>query len=182
MPDLVFEIERLAASHPLQDFNCGSADLNDFLINDAFPHQKELLAVTYLINIDSQIAAFYSLSNDIVSEQLFESPTQFKKFRKRKLPERKRYRHLPAVKLGRLGVDQKFSGQGIGSRIIDILKHSFTVNNKTGCRFITIDAYNNHETLNFYLKNDFEFFTKEDEKQKTRSMYFDLIRIEALKN
>jgi GNAT superfamily N-acetyltransferase len=181
MSDPQFLVERLESSHSIETFNCGVEDLNDFLINNAaMPHQVELLTVTYLINVNQEIAAFYSLCNDNVSEQLFESNRKFKKFRGI-LPEPKQYRNLPAVKIGRLGVDERFRGMGIGSKIIDMLKFSFTTKNKTGCRFITVDAYNNKHTLQFYLKNEFEFFTNKDLKEETRSMYFDLMRVTAAK-
>ncbi len=62
------------------------------------------------------------------------------------------------------------------------MKNWFTTNSKTGCRFLTVDAYNNPDTLNFYKKNDFEFFTSDDENDSTRAMYFDLIRIILKKN
>ncbi len=52
----------------------------------------------------------------------------------------------------------------------------FLKDNRTGCRFITIDAYNNERTLRFYEKNDFTFFSDKDKNKKTRSMYFDLKR------
>lgn len=168
-------MDRLHSSHELKNFKCEIEDLNDFLINDAFLHQKELLTVTYLFSIDSKLAAFLSLSNDIVHEELFPSKSQFKKFTK-VLPHSKRYKQLPAVKIGRLGVDSKYSGKGIGSQIIEMVKNSFTTNNKTGCRFITIDAYNNLKTLSFYKKNEFEFFTEKDKDQNTRAMYFDLMK------
>ncbi|MBN1603229.1 MAG: GNAT family N-acetyltransferase [Chitinispirillaceae bacterium] len=112
----------------------------------------------------------------MISQEDFTSKSQFKKFTKN-IPYPKRYKYLPAVKIGRLGVDLKFSGKGLGSQIVLMMKNSFTTNNKTGCRFITVDAYNNPDTLNFYEKNDFEFFTSEDEQEDTRAMYFDLIRI-----
>jgi|WetSurMetagenome_2_1015567.scaffolds.fasta_scaffold802711_1 hypothetical protein len=175
------KIERLNSTHDLKDFKCEIDDLNDFLINDAILHQKELLTVTYLFNIDLKLVAFLSLSNDTVHEELFPSKNSFKLFRKT-LPEPKRYRHLPAVKIGRFGVNSNYNGQGIGSQIIDIVKNSFTINNKTGCRFITIDAYNNPKTLSFYQKNGFEFFKGTDKEQDTRAMYFDLIKIDSAKS
>lgn len=57
--------------------------------------------------------------------------------------------------------------------------------NKTGCRFLVVDAYNNFKTLNFYERNGFKFLYKDDEEEKsfyhindsviaTRLMYFDL--------
>ena len=60
-------------------------------------------------------------------------------------------------------------------------------NNKTGCRFLVVDAYNEPNPIQYYKKNDFDFLfsTEEQEKEymgmstnetlKTRLMYFDLI-------
>ena len=62
-------------------------------------------------------------------------------------------------------------------------------NNKTGCRFVLVDAYNDEIPLKFYKKNGFtEIFSSEDEersfleisgteKLNTRLLYFDLIEI-----
>jgi hypothetical protein len=49
------------------EFNCGDADLNDFLLNDALNYQNELLAVTYLLIDGDQTVAFFSLLNDRIS-------------------------------------------------------------------------------------------------------------------
>ncbi len=61
--------------------------------------------------------------------------------------------------------------------------------NKTGCRYLVVDAYNEDVPVAFYKKNgfDFMFSTEEQEKSyrgivsdhslKTRLMYFDLILI-----
>jgi hypothetical protein len=45
---------------------------------------------------------------------------------------------------------------------------------KTGCRFITVDAYNNPDTIDFYRRNDFDFLIAGDEQDDTRQMYYDL--------
>lgn len=58
---------------------------------------------------------------------------------------------------------------------MDFIKAFFALKNKTGCRFITVDAYNYPATINFYKKNGFDFLTSQDEKEDTRSMYFDLM-------
>ena len=59
--------------------------------------------------------------------------------------------------------------------------------NKTGCRFLVVDAYNEESPLNYYKRNGFVelFSTEEQEKQATnmhndkklltRLLYFDLI-------
>jgi hypothetical protein len=46
---------------------------------------------------------------------------------------------------------------------------------QTGCRFLTVDTYQN--AVDFYIRNKFDFLTTEDESDKTRLMYFDLNNI-----
>lgn len=166
---------KLTRDHDLSSFDCHKKDLNDFLRDDALPHQEQLMAATYLFTHKNDIVGFLSLQNDMISEMLFDDKTEFNRFRKI-LPNSKRYRTLPAVKIGRLGVHKNFKRRGVGSHLLDTVKYSFTFNNKTGCRFITIDAYNDDDSLGLYTSNEFEFFTKLDKKERTRAMYFDLIR------
>ena len=51
----------------------------------------------------------------------------------------------------------------------DLLQNSWFVHpyNKTGCRFIVVDAYNKENVLHFYGKNGFKFlyFTEDLEKE-----------------
>ena len=61
-----------------------------------------------------------------------------------KVPYPKRLIHnYPSVLIGRLAVNENFQGNGIGSEILDFLKIWFSdSHNKTGCRFLAVDAYN----------------------------------------
>ena len=96
----------------------------------------------------------------------------------------------PAVLIGRLGISTKFQHLHIGTEVIDFIKSWFVEPyNKTGCRYLVVDAYNEDVPVAFYKKNgfDFMFSTEEQEKSyrgivsdkplKTRLMYFDLILI-----
>jgi len=66
--------------------------------------------------------------------------------------------------------------KGIGTELLDFIKVSFTTENKTGCRFLIVDAYNKERTINFYKRNDFDFLSTADKDEDTRLMYFDLKR------
>lgn len=48
----------------------------------------------------------------------------------------------------------------------------FVSNNKTGCRFLTVDAHK--DAIGLYEKCGFSFFTENDKDDETRLMYFDL--------
>lgn len=159
------------------DFECGDNDLNDFIRHDAVRHRTELLAETYALKeatVKSDFpVAFVSFCNDAI--QLSRSA------RRRILPQKKQYPFLPAVKIARLGVLSPFQGNNIGTLLINMSKNMFLRDNRTGCRFMTVDAYNKPQVINFYQKNGFAFLSEADQKKETRSMYFDLKRLAASK-
>ena len=92
------------------------------------------------------------------------------------MPTGKRFSSYPAIKIGRLGINNAFQGKGIGSFLMDFIKGSYFDNANAGCRYITIDAY--RQSLKYYEKNQFKFLTPIDIDQDTRAMYFDLILLE----
>ena len=173
---LDFRIIRLEPTIDLSNFDCGDEDLNDFLISDALNYQGELLAVTYLLtDKNNRTVAFFSLSNDSLKDQDFEKWNSLS----RKIPNRKRRKDYPAVKIVRLGVDISLKGQKIGTELVFFLKNWFTTENKTGCRFLLVDGYNKPNVINFYTSNEFSLLTEKDKNKKTRLMYFDLTRMLA---
>ena len=70
-----FQIRRLGTDESVAAFNCGDDDLNDFIINEALPYRKAMLAVTYVFENKQtkQVAAFFSLAHDKISISDFES-------------------------------------------------------------------------------------------------------------
>jgi len=119
-------------------------------------------------------------------------PTIFLNNRKKKLteniPHEKSLSSYPATLIGRLGVNKDFSGKGVGRELLDYIKQWMLLSsNLTACRYLTVDAYNNVQTLKFYEANGFKpIFSSEtqekeymgfplDKELKTSLMYFDLI-------
>ncbi|WP_259016077.1 GNAT family N-acetyltransferase [Emticicia fluvialis] len=172
-----FSLIRLVDTHDIKSFDCDDDDLNDFLFNDSKNYMNKLLAVTYILESDTDTVAFFSLANDKISLASIpeRDKTTWNKFSK-KIPNSKRtIMGYPAMKIGRLGVSSKYKSQGIGRGILDYLKEMFITNNRTGCRFITVDAYS--QSLGFYEKNGFKFLTESDAGKDTRLMYFDLANL-----
>lgn len=94
----------------------------------------------------------------------------------------------PAVLIGRLGVAQSFEGKGVGKELMNFIKAWFIDGaNKTGCRFVVVDAYNRPKILLYYQKNGYKplFDSEQEEKEysaiqsedqlETRLFFFDLI-------
>ncbi len=174
-----YEIRKLGLNDHVDQFDCGDEDLNDFIINDAPLYRKTLLAITYILEHKSskKVVAYFSVANDRISIKDFPTNTDFNRFRKHKFVNEKRLRSYPAIKLCRLGIDKSVQGQQIGTFLIDFVSTLFVTDNKSGCRFLTVDAYS--EAIAFYQKNDFTFLSSEDEGQHTRLMYFDLTDIDS---
>lgn len=76
------------------------------------------------------------------------------------------------MKLCRLGVDKSLKGQQIGTILLRFIKSYFVIDNKTGCRFVTVDAYAN--AIPFYMRNGFVPLNDDDKDEPTRLLYFDL--------
>ena len=174
-----YDFIRLRPTKAIGYFDCGDRDLNDFILNHAAAFQKYLIAVTYAY-VDaedaSKVYAYCSLANDKVAITDFKDKAEFNRFRKKRgFPNEKRLKSYPAVKLCRLGVDVSSKGQQIGTTVLDYIKSMFVIENKTGCRFLTVDAY--LDAVPFYEKNGFRFMTQDDDDPHTRLMYFDLLDI-----
>ena len=173
---------RLDETVTIKPFECEKGDLNDFLRDDALNYAKELLAVTHLYEYEGKTVAFYSVFNDRIVYDDFSGRSARDKFLKC-ISFQKRRSSLPSVTIGRLGVHKDYEGIGIGTAILDYVKMSFTTLNKTGCRFITVDAYTKPlRTTKFYQRNGFVFLTSKDEGKETRLRYFDLMEFVGARN
>ena len=145
----------------LESFSCGDKDLDDFFHQDAFLYAEQLLGKTYYFSTtgdDKKIVCAFTLANDSIKAALIPNASRNKI--QRKIPNSKRTRSYPAILIGRLGVAKNFQGtnDGIGSQAIDYIISWFLLpDNKTGCRFIVVDAYNKENVLHFYEKNGFKF-------------------------
>lgn len=174
----LYQIRRLKKDETISSFDCGDDDLNDFILNESQLYRKARLAVSYIIEDKStkKVAGFFSLANDRISISDFESKTEFNKFRKHRFVNEKRIKSYPATKICRLGIDITAKGQSLGTFILDFIKSYFVIDNKTGCRFITVDAYT--DAVPFYLKNKFLPLSQESVADHTILLYFDLDAID----
>ena len=169
-------------------FTCDDADLDDFFRNDAERYAAELMGKTYCWVTEQKphrIVALFTLANDSIKTLHLDKTTRNRL--NRPIDNPKRGRSYPAVLIGRIGVNQEFQGMNVGSQLMQFIKDWFRhEDNKTGCRFLVVDAYNNPRTLRFYEQNNFRFLHADEaeecayynipdnDKIATRLMYFDL--------
>ncbi len=195
--DSSFVLERDAIMVPYTEevaaycepFRCDDADLDEFFASDAFHYGAELLGRTYAwINIEnpSLIMGMVTLATEGINAR--EIIPAARNRVQRGIINAKRGMNYPAVLIGRLGVSSAFRGKGfnVGSQILSFIKDWFRADNKTGCRFIVVDAYNNYRTMHFYERNGFKTLYKTEQEERdflklrheehldTRFMFFDL--------
>ena len=170
------------------DFSCGDDELDNFFHNGADLYSIELMGKTYCwITNDKphQIVALFTLANDSI--KTFNLDNKIRNRLNRTISNNKRGRSYPAVLIGRLGINKSFQNKSIGSQLLNFIKDWFRhKSNKTGCRFIVVDAYNNGRTNKFYELNKFRYLydneaeeysqykSSSSRKISTRLMYFDL--------
>ena len=147
-----YYFEILNEKHDLTNFECDSNDLTNFLKNDALKQQDMNLNLTQLVICDNEIVGFFSLLTDTLKLKTLEN-NNLKKEIKLEL-DISENNEIPAIKIGRLAIDKKYSKKGLGSHILrnillSILNLSKT---KVGLRFVTVDAY--ATALNFYVKKN----------------------------
>ena len=174
-------------------FDCDHNDLNDFFKNDVENYSSELLGKTYCFTLDedpSIVVCAFTISNDSIKTTFL--PNARKKKVIKEIPNEKHMRSYPAVLIGRLGVHKDFrkieDEDNTSKQLMDFIKSWFIdEGNKTGCRFIVVDSYNEERALNYYIKNGFSYLFSTEEQERdftklpdgaelnTRLLYFDLI-------
>lgn len=104
------QITPLTGSHDRQAFDCGREQLNAWLRQIARQHQDKGLSKTFvatLADAPSRICGYYALTlSELEGRHL---PEIWRK----KLPQR-----IPGVRLGRLAVDARHHGKGLGELLL----------------------------------------------------------------
>ncbi len=134
--------------HDIEEFTCGIEKLDKYLKEHASQETRKKVAVVYAIREKScaKVIGYYTLSS--YSIELTNLPGNIIK----KLP---RYKALPAILIGRLAVDSKHQGKGIGELILlDALRRSYRISKQVGSFAVIVDAKDQKSRV-FYEKYGF---------------------------
>jgi len=168
-------IAKVTQDYEIKPFDCGDADLNGFLMNDAKNYAEKNIAYTFVMEDDNgNPIAYYSLLNDKISRS--EASNAAWRKVKKLFPHDKHFGSYPAIKIGRFAVDKKHEGQGIGSKLMTTIKDYLMGKDiDSAFRFITVDAY--LSAIPFYERNGFKSLVADDDDKHTRLMYFDVMEM-----
>ncbi len=130
----------------LASFSCREEDLAAFLRDDAARLHRERGARVYLVTHGIAVVGYIALSADVLILKTAE---------KKKLGFRNGDPSMPAIKIGRLAVDERYEHLGIGTRMMRLaFDIANTASDSIGCRLLTVDAM--PSALSYYEKLGFE--------------------------
>ncbi len=139
----------LDVGHEKATFSCGNPMLDSYLHKQAKQDMKRKLSACFVLtNQDTQIKGYYTLSSASIKR------SQLPEIIIKKLPPT--YYDLPVTLLGRLAVDTKFKGQGIGKLLlIDALRRCYETSiSSVASMAIIVDPIDEDATA-FYSKYGF---------------------------
>ena len=135
----------LADHHLLTDFDSGVPSLDDWLRKRARANQASGASRTFVLCEGDRVMAYYALASGAVRQP--EAPTRFR----RNMPD-----PIPVVVLGRLAIDRKLQGQGIGRALVrDALLRVIQASEAIGIRGVLVHALSD-DARAFYLAVGFE--------------------------
>ncbi len=143
-------IQPLTGAHDRVGFDCGRAELNEWLQRVARQHQDKGLSRTF-VAVDeaspSLILGYYALTLTEVDASALPAS------RRKKLP-----RVVPGVRLGRLAIARDLQGRRLGELLLmDALERVGRVVVEAGAVALFVDAIDEHAAT-FYERYGFEPF------------------------
>ena len=129
-PERLRAPERLTADHDVSSFDCGEAELNEWLRRRAIENEEQGGSRTYVACVGLRAVGFYCLANGAVMRA--EATGKIR----RNMPE-----PIPVMLIGRLAVDRSYHGHGIGRGMVrDAILRTLQAAEIAGIRAILIHA------------------------------------------
>jgi GNAT superfamily N-acetyltransferase len=119
---------RIDSTHDLSAFDSGSKQLDDWLRRRALHNEANGASRTYVVCQRTRVVAFYCLANGAMMRA--NAPGKIR----RNVPD-----PIPVMVLGRLAVDRKFQGQGLGEGLLrDAISRTVQAAEIAGIRAILV--------------------------------------------
>ncbi|MBN6741280.1 GNAT family N-acetyltransferase [Acidithiobacillus sp. MC6.1] len=112
-------------------FDCGNHALNDFLQRHAGQQQRRGLGKTYVAQRDDlpDILGFVTVSVGQVATEALPSPPRLPQY------------PVPILRIGRLAVDRRYQGHGIGQNLLAFALHlAVEFSERVGLYAVVVDA------------------------------------------
>lgn len=136
-------IEPIRKDHKRKAFSCGVPALDEYLQKYARQYEARNIGRTYVVVPVGQqdVLGYYALSNGSIQ------PATLPDMARKKLPKDL---PVPVVRLGRLAVDTRYAGMGLGGYLLaDALHRSWRCSEEAGIHAVEVEAISDHATA-FY--------------------------------
>lgn len=121
---------RLHAAHDLSTFRCGEPALDDWLRNRALANEVSGASRTWVVCSGEKVAGYYALAVGAVAHEA--APGRVR----RNMPD-----PVPVMIIGRLAVDLRYQGKGIGPALLrDAVMRTLQAAEIAGIRAILVHA------------------------------------------
>jgi GNAT superfamily N-acetyltransferase len=131
----------LSAAHDLTAFASGEPGLDEWLRRRALTNESSGACRTYVVAEGARVVGFYSLATGAVTH------VQASGRVRRNMPD-----PIPVVVLGRLAVDSRFEGQGIGRGLVrDAILRTLSAADAVGVRALLVHA-KSEAAKRFYVR------------------------------
>jgi predicted N-acetyltransferase YhbS len=138
--------QALGTNHAFEDFDCGKAALNEWLVRHALQAQSSGSARTFVVVDGSRVVGYFSLA--VGQADALEVPDRIRKGMGR-FP-------IPVVILARLAVSLKDQGKGIGIGMLqDAIRRTLAIADQAGVRALLTHPIDD-EAARFYPRFGFE--------------------------
>jgi len=135
----------LAAEDHLEGFDSGEPELDQWLVCQAHRNQLSGGSRTYITTRNDRVVGYYSLATGSIMHAEVSSKVR-----------RNQPNPIPVILLGRLAVDRKDQGRGLGSHLLrDAITRAVIAANIVGVRALLVHALH-VQAREFYLNFDFE--------------------------
>ena len=131
----------------LPGFDCGSEPLNRWLAQKALHNEKTGGSRTYVVSTETgELAGYFCLAAHSVEHGDLKAKCR------RNMPN-----PVPTILLGRLAVDKKYAGRGLGkSMLLAAIRASIEIAKSIGVAAVVVHPLS-EEAEHFYLKNGFAY-------------------------
>jgi GNAT superfamily N-acetyltransferase len=136
--------EKLSRAHDLSQFQCGLPELDDWLRRRALQNEESGASRTYVVCAGRQVVGYYALAAGAVAHA--GAPGRVR----RNTPD-----PVPVMVIGRLAVDLKLQGRGVGAALLrDAVLRTVQAAEIAGIRAILVHAIQ-ESAKQFYARAGF---------------------------
>lgn len=136
--------EPLEPDHNLNEFSCGIPELDQWLRDYSRRNERNDVSRTFVVCRGKRVVGYYALAAGAVAR--VDSPKSF---------SRNSPNPIPVFLLGRLAIDQREQGNGLGGFLLrDALLRCLNAADSIGARAVMVDAISD-DAIRFYQRFEF---------------------------